>query len=631
MDRNTYIENNDDVEALRTYLDKLDGYCVGTEKLTPLDAYDRVTAKAVYALKCDPMYNAAAMDGIMVVAELTESASESKPLKLTEHKDFEYVNTGNAVTKQYNAVIMIEDVIKQSSESADISIISPAYPWQHVRVIGESIVAGEMVLPSNHNISAADIGAIIASGNKTVEVICKPKVGIIPTGNEMIDNPDELEVGKLMESNSKVFSALATKYGGCPKRYAVVVDDREMLKKAIKLAVLENDIVIVNAGSSAGTKDYTVGVIAELGEVVKHGIAIKPGKPTILGVIDGKPVVGIPGYPVSAYLVFDMFLRPIITLFAGRNASNEVYVKATLTKRITSSFKNAELIRMAVGAVGDKLVATPLDRGAAAIMSLVKADGLLKVDRLVEGVEAGETVNIRLLKPLEDIRQALVIIGSHDLIIDVIADKMPVSSAHVGSMSGIFALARGECMIAPIHLLDEESGEYNISYVKQYFKGQKMALIKGVGRVQGFVVPKNNPKNIKDFVDLKTYKLSFASRQRGAGTRLLFDFKLKENNLQPSDIIGYEKEFSTHLAVAVAVKNNIADTGLAVLSAAKAMELDFVPVGLEEYDFLLPYEYLNDKRVQKFIEVLNSKYFKDKLVELGGYTMESLGKIVVIE
>ncbi|MEG1663523.1 MAG: substrate-binding domain-containing protein, partial [Clostridia bacterium] len=287
--------------------------------------------------------------------------------------------------------------------------------------------------------------------------------------------------------------------------------------------------------------------------------------------------------------------------------------------------------RMAVGAVGDKLVATPLDRGAAAIMSLVKADGLLKVDRLVEGVEAGETVNIRLLKPLEDIRQALVIIGSHDLIIDVIADKMPVSSAHVGSMSGIFALARGESMIAPIHLLDEESGEYNISYVKQYFKGQKMALIKGVGRVQGFVVPKNNPKNIKDFVDLKTYKLSFASRQRGAGTRLLFDFKLKENNLQPSDIIGYEKEFSTHLAVAVAVKCGVADTGLAVLSAARAMELDFVPVGLEEYDFLLPYEYLNDKRVQKFIEVLNSKYFKDKLVELGGYTMESLGKIVVIE
>ncbi|MEG1986429.1 MAG: molybdopterin biosynthesis protein [Clostridia bacterium] len=629
MEQKTYIENNDDISALSAYLSALGDISLGFEEVAPLDAFGRITAEAVFALKCDPMYNAAAMDGIEVVAENTTSACEDNPLSLALGKDFEYVNTGNAITKKYNSVIMIEDVLKSSNN--EIKILSPSFPWQHVRVIGESIVAGEIILPTGHEVSAADIGAIIASGNKTVKVIKKPRVGIIPTGAEMIDNPDDLTSGKLMESNSKVFSALTTQCGGLPTRYPVIVDEKEQLKQAINIALIENDFVIVNAGSSAGTKDYTVGVISELGAVVVHGIAIKPGKPTILGIINKKPIIGIPGYPVSAYLVFEMFARPIILKMAGKSNSTNITAQATLTKRITSSFKNAELIRMAVGSVGGKLVTTPLERGAAAIMSLVKADGLLKVERLVEGIETGEKVTVRLLKPLSDIEKALVIIGSHDLIIDVIADKMPLSSAHVGSMSGIFALSRGECHIAPIHLLNEENGEYNISFVKQYFPHQKMALIKGVGRVQGFVVPRGNPKHITSFCQLKTDNLSYANRQRGAGTRLLFDYKIKLNGLTPADIFGYEKEYNTHLAVAVAVKNKIADTGLAVLSAARAMDLDFVPVGNEEYDFLIPYDFLSDTRVQQFISIIKSDYFKNKLNDLGGYTADKVGEIVIIE
>ena len=387
----------------------------------------------------------------------------------------------------------------------------------------------------------------------------------------------------------------------------------------------------MNAGSSAGSKDYTVHIIEELGEVIHHGIAIKPGKPTILGVVQGKPVIGIPGYPVSAYLVFDLFLRPLIYRMTGQSQQQEQYVEATLTKRLVSSFKNAELLRVALGYVNGRLVTTPLNRGAAAVMSMVKADGIVKVERLCEGLEVGETVQVRLLRPLNEIKNTLVITGSHDMMIDVLADQMAVSSAHVGSLSGIMALRRKECHMAPIHLLDEATGVYNEAYVRQYFPNQKMALIRGVGRIQGFMVPKGNPKQITGIEDLKQRRVTFANRQRGAGTRILFDYTLKQQNMTAEEINGYEKEYATHMAVAISVKSGVADTGLGVYSAAKAMDLDFIPLANEQYDFLVPAEYLEDERVQQFIGILSSSHFKQQLLDLGGYDVTHTGEIQIIE
>lgn len=629
MQRNTYIENNDDSQVLFEYINALGTLECGFEEVSVLEAVGRVTYEAIFARNCDPMYNAAAMDGIVVEAHDTFSASERAPLKLTIDKDFYYINTGGEVKGRYNAVIMIEDVLVLNEK--EISIISPAYPWQHIRTVGESIVAGDMIIASRHKIRPVDLGAIIAGGITKLKVYKKPKVGIIPTGSELIENPDELENGKLMESNSRVFFELAKQYGGEPVRYPIVRDERELLKQAIKKGAAENDILIVNAGSSAGTKDYTVGVIKELGEVFKHGIAIKPGKPTILGIIDGKPVIGIPGYPVSAYLVFELFLRPIISLSAAQTDYLGQEVLATLTKRVVSSFKNAELLRVALGFVNDKLVVTPLDRGAAAVMSLVKADGIMKIDRLTEGIETGDIVKVRLLRPLDEIKKTLVITGSHDLIIDVISDKISVSSAHVGSLSGIMALKRGECHIAPIHLLDEQSGEYNVPYVKKYFSDRKMALIKGVGRVQGFIVKQGNPKNIKTIEDLISKDVSFANRQRGAGTRVLFDYLINKKEINKEQIIGYEKEYSTHMAVAISVKSDVADVGLGVYTAAKAMGLSFEPVSNEEYDFLVPYEFLEDNRVVEFINVLKSSKFKKTLEDMGGYILKDTGEVSIIE
>lgn len=629
MENKSYIKNVDDQAALINFLSLIKPENIQKEEIDVLDAVGRVTYEAVFARYCDPVYNASAMDGIAVVAEKTFGASELEPLVLEEGKDFSFINTGGAITGDYNAVIMIEDVIRIGS--GKIQIITPAYPWQYIRTIGESIVVGEMLLPSRHKIRPVDIGALIAGGIQKLSVYRKPVVGIIPTGSELIEDPQELKEGRLMESNSRVFSALVKNYGGRPNRYPPLADNKENLAALIKKAAEENDIIIVNAGSSAGTKDYTAQVIEELGEVITHGIAIKPGKPTILGMIGDKPVIGIPGYPVSAYLIFELFAAPLILKYVGQENEANEEAEAVLTRRIVSSFKSSEILRMALGYVHGKLVATPLERGAAAVMSLVKADGIMRIPRLREGLEAGETVNVSLLKRMDEIKKTLVITGSHDLIIDLIADKISVSSAHVGSLGGITALKRGECHLAPIHLLSEETGQYNVDYVRQYFPKRKMALIKGVERVQGLILPKGNPKNITTFADLARSDVRFANRQRGAGTRILLDYKLKQLGIDPFSINGYEKELNTHMAVAISVKSGVCDVGLGIYSAAKAMELDFVPLSGEEYDFLLDYEDIGDERVEAFIRVIKSDEFKDDLNRLGGYTFEKTGEIMILE
>ena len=623
--RNVYIENNSLKETLDNYIINIKP--IGTESINTIDAVGRVCSKAIFAEVCDPTYNASAMDGIAVCSADTINASELKPLVLKEGQ-YQYVNTGNAINQPYDSVIMIEDVI--NNEDGTISIIAPSKPWQHIRCIGETVVATEMVVPSKYIIRELDLGAILASGNSKIEVYKKPRVAVIPTGNEMVEDTKDLQKGKLMESNSRVMSALVKLYGGEPNRYGICIDDEALLEETIKKAVKENDAVLINAGSSAGTKDYTKKIIERLGKVYTHGLAIKPGKPTILGIIDGKPVIGVPGYPVSAYIVMEKVVKEVIARMLNIEPIPRTKVNAIMTKRVVSSLKNEEFIRVALGYVEGKLVATPMERGAAAVMSMVKADGIVDLDRNTEGIEAGETVEVELYRPLEEIKKKLVIIGSHDVVIDILGDSMPVSSAHVGSMGGILALKANSAHIAPIHLLDKDTGEYNVPFVKKFFD-EDMALIKGLGRTQGILVPKGNKNNITSVAQLKGGKFSFANRQNGAGTRLLFDYQLEKNGVDKNEVVGYDKEYTTHLAVASAVLNGVADCGMAVLSAANIMGLDFIPVGEESYDFLVKADMLNDPRIKQFISILQSKEFKEKVEKIGGYTFNEIGKVTIIK
>ncbi len=628
MKRSIYIDNIDVDKAKEKYYKRL-AIKPQWEEIDVLDSLNRVSFEAQYAKISSPNYNAAAMDGILVESTKTIGATTTSPKLLEEGKDFIYVNTGNMVVEPYDAVIMIEDVIE--IEKGKVQILKAAHPWQHIRPIGEDIVATEMVVPSRHKIRPIDLGALISGGIQRLKVYRKPKVGILPTGTEIIEKIDRLEPGKIIDSNSRVFEALVQEDGGIPNRYSPIEDDYGKLKKAILKGVKENDILIIGAGSSAGTKDYVVHVIEELGEVVIHGVALKPGKPTILGIIEDKPVIGIPGYPVSSYLVFETFVRPLILKYIGLEEEEDLIVEAISSKKIVSSLKSRELARVNLGYVDDKLVATPLSSGAGVTMSLVKADGIAIIPQNLEGVEAGDKVNVRLLKPLSQIKRTLVSIGSHDIIMDILGDMMHLTSGHVGSMGGILAMKRGECHIAPIHLLDLETGEYNISYVKRYFPGQKMAIIKGVKRHQGFIVEKGNPKGIKDFSDLLREDVIYVNRQRGAGTRILLDYYLNKENIDPANIKGYDREMTTHMAVATAVKTGSATVGLGIYSAAKASDLDFIDIAYEDYDFLLPYELLEDERVKKFIRTLKSKEFKERVEALGGYGFENIGEIIIVK
>jgi putative molybdopterin biosynthesis protein len=630
-----FLSNMELEEAIKIYLDKFTPIKAEEEVINTWEARGRVSYFPLYSKISSPFYRSSAMDGIAVLSNKTYGASDRNHLELTEGVDYIVVDTGDPIPKEFDSVIMVEDLINISR--GKVAIYKSASPWQNIRPIGEDIVEAQMIIPSKHVIRPVDIGAMIAGGINEVSVYKKPVIGIIPTGTEIVEPGTELKVGDIIEFNSRVFSAMTEEWGGAPRRYGIVKDDYSLIKAAVEKAAEECDVVLINAGSSAGREDFTYEVIKELGEVYIHGVAIKPGKPVILGKIMNKPVIGIPGYPVSAYFVMENICKRVIKACMGLEVEEGKIVEAILSRRVMSSLKYLEFVRMKLGYVGEKLIATPLSRGAGSTMSLVRADAVLEIPQSVEGYEAGTKVEVRLLKPEKEIWNTIVCIGSHDPIIDIASDLLHLrhsgyflSSAHVGSMGGIMALKSGEAHIAPVHLLDMEGGEYNISYIKKYLGDKRIVLVKGVNRIQGLIVPKGNPKNITSLQDIVLKGASFANRQRGSGTRLYLDYNLKKLDINPRDIKGYDREEFNHLSVAAAVASGDADCGLGVYSAAALMGLDFIPLGNEEYDFALQEEFINMNTIKEFIEVIKSEEFKGELDKLGGYDYSKIGEVIYI-
>lgn len=633
--RNLYLKVLPVEEALETYFAAIkERVRICTEIVPVIHALGRITVSAVYAKYNSPLYNSAAMDGVAVVAANTKEACDFKPLVLKKD-DYYVVDTGDPIKEPFDAVIMAEDLIE--AEDGEIRITEPASSWQHVRPVGEDIVAHELILTSNHKIRPIDIGVLLSAGITEIEVYKRLDVAIFATGTEIIEPTAQIEEGSIIESNSRMFEGLVTEQGAAAHRLGILKDDYALIRNAVKDAAEKYDFVLVNAGSSAGTEDFTVHVLRELGEVFVHGVAIKPGKPVILGMVGNTPVVGLPGYPVSAYVCYQNFVRPLIDFLQNAPSAQSETVQAFLSKRLVSSLKHKEYVRVKVGKVDNKIIATPLARGAGAAMSLVRADGFCVIEQNQEGLDAGDKVTVELCRSVQEIENTVVSIGSHDLILDIIADMLPnkfknmyLSSSHVGSLAGLMALKRGEAHIAPIHLLDEATGTYNIPMLKKMFTDlcRPMALIKGVQRVQGIIVPKGNPKQIQKVEDIVKHR--FVNRQFGAGTRVLFDYLLKQKGIAAKDIAGYDKEASTHMAVAALVQSGAADCGMGIESAARAMDLDFVAVGHEEYDFAIEKSNLELPHIQAFIEVLKSDEFQRKVRQMGGYEFPQCGEIVLL-
>ena len=629
-----YLTNVPLEQARRDYIQLLESHGFGpkTEVIPVFESCGRVTARAVYAHICAPHYAASAMDGVAVNAKDTFGATETTPVTL-QPGQYVVLDTGDPIPEDRDAVIMVEDIVK--NEDGSITIHAAAAPWQHIRQIGEDVCAGEMILPGHMTVSPAAIGAMIAGGVLEIEVIRKPLIGIIPTGDEIIPPCTDPKPGDILEFNGSIFSAMVKSWGAEAVVYPIVPDKFDRIQAMVAKAASECDMVILNAGSSAGREDFSARVIRELGEVLYHGIAMKPGKPAILGCQGDKPILGVPGYPVSGIIVIEQLLKPLIDHWLQVPPAPAQYAKATLTRPVVSGLKYEEFVRVRMGCVGGRLMASPLSRGSGVVSSFMKADGIVEVPQGLEGYEAGSEVNVRLLSPRSKLQNTLVVIGSHDPLLDELGDmlhlenpELYMSSSHVGSMGGIMAIRRGEAHAAGCHLLDTNDGTYNRSFIRKYFPKGGVRLISCVGRQQGLMVAKGNPLNIQKFADIAGKGVRYVNRQKGSGTRILTDYLCKQENLDTAAIYGYDREELTHTSVAAQIGSGSADAGMGIYSAAKLYDLDFIPICVEEYDLMIPDHAWDTPMVRELLTILKSDAFREKILSLGGYTVDNPGEII---
>jgi putative molybdopterin biosynthesis protein len=558
----------------------------------------------------------------------------------------EYVDTGDPMPDWADAVVPVEHVESIGDDDGKLTgktirLRSPLAPWTHVRAMGEDMVATELVLAAGQVIRPVDLGAIAGCGHASVNVWRAPRVAIIPTGSELVPIGSSVQRGQIIEYNSLMLAAQIENWGGVATRLPIVPDEFGRIKKAIARAAKDHDLVLVNAGSSAGSEDYTAPSVEALGDLLFHGVAVRPGHPVVLGMIHSKqrsasqprsvPVIGIPGYPVSTVLTGEIFVEPLLARWLGRPPAEPQVVQATMTRKVHSSMGDDEYLRVTVGRVGERLVAAPLTRGAGVITSLVRADGIVLIPAGVQGMVAGEKADVRLYRSLSEIEQTIVVLGSHDLTIDLLAQFLAESgarltSANLGSLGGLIALQREEAHLAGCHLLDPQSGEFNLAYVHKHMPGTPVILVGLVEREQGLIVSPGNPKEINSLRDVAREGVTFINRQRGSGTRFLLDYHLEKVGVAPESVRGYDHEEYSHLMIAAAVASGRATCGLGIRAAANALDLGFVPQFKERYDLVIPHVHYTSDRLAPLLELLQDERFRHAVASLPGYDVAPMGK-----
>lgn len=604
-----------------------------TEIVPTTEALGRVTAEPVFARGSSPHYCAAAMDGFAVQSKLTARANETHPVAIPIPQGAVPINTGDMMPEGFDAVVMIEDVHQPDPHA--IEIRAAVSPWQHVRLLGEDIVATELVVPPRRRLTPADVGALIASQVWEVPVVRRPRVVFLPTGSEVIRPGNAVRPGEVIDYNSYMLASLIEEWGGVATIEPPTPDDPTALRNALMRGVAEYDLVAFIAGSSAGSHDFVPNLIEELGDLLCHGVRLAPGKPTAIGVVDGTPVLGVPGYSVAAWTAFDLFAKPIVAWLQGLTEQRRPTIEARVRQKVPSKAGTREYLRVRVGRVGSEVVAIPLKRGAGTISSLVQADGLAIVPDMDEGLDPSATVEVELLVPAAAVERTILVVGSHDLALDLLEchlsgnpEGIRLASVHVGSMGGLRALAQREAHLAGTHLLDPATEEYNVPYIKRILPEMHLKLINLAYREVGLMVLPGNPKGILGLNDLAREDVVIINRQRGAGTRILLDHLLRRNGLEPGAIRGYEREVTTHTMVAAAIVGGTADTGLGIRAAAKALGLEFVPIASERYDLAIPQEHFNHPGVQQILQTVRSEPFRRAVLELGGYDLSHSGSLM---
>jgi putative molybdopterin biosynthesis protein len=659
MVRTPYLNDIPLYQALTLFHERLKS--LGLLEITAVEtipvnefAAGRLLAEPLFAQRCSPHYHASAMDGYALCSSETTAALPSRPVELELGAQAVMVDTGDPLPNWADAVVPVEDAElldapgnalggEETGEGVKICLRQPILPWEHVRAVGEDLIQGQLIFPAGEVLRAADLGAVAAGGIRQLRVVNIPRVSVLPTGDELVPLEINPQSGEISEFNSVLLAAQLRGWGAEVERFPIIRDKREDLKHTLIEAAERSDLVLVNAGSSAGREDYTAVVIEEFGEVLVHGVAVRPGHPVILGVLHTQtagidrwvPVIGVPGYPVSTVMTAEIFVKPLLMRWTGRMGQVGETLQAVLTRKLTSPAGDDDYIRVILGSVNDRLLAAPIARGAGVTTSLAKADGILVVPRFTQGLEAGEKVKIQLMRSQEDIARNLITIGSHDLTLEILAQFLMrfgirLVSSNVGSLGGLISLHRGECHFSGSHLLDPQSGTYNDVDIRKIFKKVEVTVMRWVRREQGLLVLKQNPKRINQLADLVRQDVNFVNRQRGAGTRVLLDYELGKAGIDPDQIHGYEMEEFTHLGVAVAVSSGRADCGLGIAAAAKALDLDFLPLFEETYELVLMKGTQDEERLKPLFEIADMKEFRKEITALPGYRIEDIGETRVI-
>jgi putative molybdopterin biosynthesis protein len=606
-----------------------------TERVALDEALGRVTARPVFARLSSPHYHACAMDGIALASARTHAARATQPLELQLERDAWIVDTGDPLPAGCDAVVMIEDV--ELRDDARVAIRAAVAPFEHVRPIGEDVVATEAVVAQRRRLAPADLAALAGAGITHVEVVRRPRVAIVTTGDELVDPSIAApQRGDIIDSNGVLLAALVRTYGGEPLAFPRVPDDPERLRAVLGQARAAADVVVVNAGSSAGREDYTARMFAEIGDVLVHGIAIRPGHPLVLGVAGTTPLLGIPGYPVSAAICSDLFLRPLLARLAHLDDDDDATLEVTLTRKLFSPLGEDEFVRLVAARVGDRIVATPLRRGAGAITSLARANAIVVVPRTQEGVAAGTRVTARALRSPRAIERTLLAVGSHDVAVDLLAGALAerdleLVSANVGSIAGIVALRDGATHVAGTHAIDPRDGTYNLAAVRRYGPRERVALVHFAQREQGLMVARGNPLGLRTVADIAARGARFVNRQPDAGTRMLFDLLLAREGIAAGAIAGYTRLEFTHTAVAALVADGSADCGLGIRAAAAALGLDFVPLANEPYELALLARSLDEARIATLVATVASAALRTQIDALPGYDATDAGAIRYVD
>lgn len=617
---------------------------LGVEVVGLGDALWRVLAVDVFAPVDVPPFDRSEVDGFAVVCGGVVGAEEDSPVRLrvvgysrigepflseVRFGEAVEVDTGAVVPRGADAVVMVEYCRRVGD---DVYVYRPVSPGENIAFAGSDVLRGDLILSRGTLLTPREVALISALGLKEVAVFKRPKVGLLSIGSELRGPGESLRYGEVFDVNTYSISALLREIHIEPVIYGVVGDDYSSVFNALSKALSENDVVITSGGTSAGPTDITYRVLDELGSpgVVIHGVKVKPGKPTIFAVVNGKLVVGLPGFPLSAAMVFNLVVRPLLLKIMGLDVVAERKVSSVLADRVVGGKGREHLIPVILISRGGELISYPIPTASGSISVFTVADGFIRVPENVGFLSEGERVETYLLSG--DVRSSdLVVIGSHDygvnIALSLIKPRPSAKVVNVGSLAGLIAVGKGGCDIAGTHLLDEETNKYNVSFIDKLGLSGKAILIRGYSRRVGLIVQRSNPKRVVGVEDLFRGDLVFINRNRGSGTRTLLDMLLKDlaksSGVSFQEITarikGYSLEAKTHTAVAAAVAQGRADVGIGIEYAADLYGLDFIPLREEHYDFVINSASYGKAVVQEFINVLRSVEFRERLGRLRGY------------